>query len=632
MKEISLADSWPGIFQLFFFFWILFAGLLGAGRILRFLLLRPLSRLEAFSDSFLLGSLAYAAIAFALAWLHWLARFPNWMWWAFPTLCLFAGALMEWREKISSFTIRNQRFFEFLPLFVAIFLLRALGAALPSQHGDPLLYHLVGPRQWALAGGFAMDPQFPNGILASTWECLYLWPQMLWFNYLPLYGLVEAQIQSQWLHLFLGLGGCALLVARLFRGAVAERVLPLLMLGALFVSGLQWTATLAKNDLGISLWVLGAAIYFLEGWERKENGKVLLGGIFGGLAVAGKVTALMSLFPFCMALALLQTPWKEPGRFLKFTLLAIVGLALGALPLYLRNFSLTGNPFYPLFANRFPSPWMSPSWQSHFAQVAPSNPFKAFGRIFTRLPDLFHEAPWVLALPLWAVAIRTTARPRLRIALFFLGAAIASYCLFVTTQSTDIELRYLGAALLLISAGSIAALWQVAELWLSPRWQKFFLLFLVIGLLAGSKLPLHIVRKIWKGPLGVAYVSQQHTAGEAKAWLRSHLGDGYAVVVGDNEGYYLSPIAATVLTERPDLDAATRNEKDLGRFVSAICRLAHARYLLDSRPDVGGFSSLFGAAPLAPARVFAAPGPTGAIIFDLRILEARYAGKERDCQ
>ncbi len=618
MTEISLADSWFGIAELFLSFCYFFCGMLGFGNFLRRALVKSASWLEAIGDSFLMASLFLVGFAFLLSSLRLLSAFPLWIWWLLPVVGFWG--LRGMASPLSG--IWKKRW-PFWALFGFIFLLRCLTASLPLEHGDPLLYHLLGPRIWAKAGGFVMDLQLPNALLASTWECLYLWPQMLWLSVKPLYGLVEAQIFSQWLHLILGWGGCAWMILRLFRGTVAEKYLPMLALGGIFVSGIQWTAPLAKNDVGIAFWVLGSLAYFREGWRRDQRGKIVLSGIFAGLAIAGKVTALLTIGPVFAVLVFAFRPWNELSRAFKFGVYWTMGIMAGAVPLYLRNYLLSGNPFYPLFAEIFPSKYMSHSWRAHFSQVAPSSPIHSFARIATRLPDLLHESPWIVgALALLLFFFLRRKFPRgvaSRDSLALLAGACLAYLLFVTTQGTEIELRYLGASLMLLGAGGVWCLLAVGSRLPSSKWQGIWFFFLLAGLLGSSKLPLHVLRKIWKGPLGVAYV-RRHTAGEAKEWLRMHAENGLVVVAGENETYYLSPLNVTALTEQPELDAATWNEKSLPRFVESLCRLGRARYLLDTRPATG-IEARFGREALASETVFTAQG---AQIYDLRLLEAKY--------
>ena len=618
--ESSLGDSWWGIAFLFVLFCWFFAGSVGYGAWLRRRLLPEDTTLTRLSDAFLFASLLLWAAATALSAAGLLALLPGWAWW----LVFLPGVVAGRRLFLDLLRALGERRV-FAAVVVLIFLVRGLTAAVPAQHGDPLLYHLLGPRLWREAGGFTMHPDLPNALLASSWEILYVWPQLFWASSRPLFGLVEAHIFSQWLHLFLAWGGSALVVMRLFEREVRPRWLPLVGLAALFVAGVQWTAALAKNDAGIAFWVLGAVAFFADGFRKEKAWPFLLSGAFAGLALSGKVTALLSLAPLLGALFLAAKPWRCWPLTAKGALAWTGGLLAGAAPVYLRNYVLSGNPFFPLFPKLFPSPWLSRSWEAHFAQVHPSSPLEALPRLWQRLPELWRENPFVLlaALFLAIIAVRLALKrqkPDAGDVPALLVGAVAAYAVFVVTQAKEIELRYLGASLELLAAGGVFAALRWSSGLPTGRLQAGVATLVAIALLASSKLPLHVLHKMWKSPLGVEALST-HSAGEAKAWLRANAGDSFTVVAGDNEMYYLTPLRAAVLTERPDLDAATHEAGNLASYLSAVCGLTKARFLLDARPTgPHGLEARFGAAALAPAKVFSAQG---AHVYELGRLEQR---------
>lgn len=618
--ESSLADSWWGIAFLFLLFCGFLAGSLGYGAWLRRRLFPGSTALAHLSDSFLLASLLLWASASALSAAGLLALLPGWAWLALflPGLYLGRPVFLDLLRALGERRV-------FAAAAVVIFLVRGLTAAVPAQHGDPLLYHLLGPRLWREAGGFTMHPDLPNALLASSWEILYVWPQLFWASARPLFGLVEAQLFSQWLHLFLAWGGSALLVMRLFEREVRSRWLPLVGLAALFVAGVQWTAALAKNDAGIAFWTLGAAVYFSDGFRKERFSSFLLSGIFAGLALSGKVTALLSLAPLLGALLLAAKPWRNFSLSMRGALLWAGGLLLGAAPVYARNYLLSGNPFFPLFPGLFPSPWLSRSWEAHFAQVHPSSPLEALPRLWLRVPELWRESPFVVlaALFLAIAALRFVLRkPKADCGEIpaLLAGALAAYAIFVVMQAKEIELRYLGASLELLAAGGVFAALRWSAGLPTGRLQAGVATLVAIALFASSKLPLHVLHKVWKSPIGVEAL-RTHSAGEAKAWLRANARDSFTVVAGDNEMYYLTPLRAAVLTERPDLDAATHDVKELKEFLGAICGLTQAKFLLDARPTgPHGLEAKFGKEAFAKAMVFSAQG---ANVYELGRLDQR---------
>lgn len=627
LEERSIADTWPGIALLFLLFGYFFLASLGYGAFLARLWRNRESLLESVSDAFLFATAFLWCAATILASVHGLGWFPPWVYWLvfLPGL---AGVLPLLRELFRS---AQRRHAYYLALFIFIFFLRALSASLPSRHGDALLYHLLGPRLWMEAGGFIMHPQLPNALLAASWEILYLWPQMFFFSARPLFGLVEAQLFSQWIHIFFAWAGCALLTMRLFQPYLRPLFLPTVGLAALFVSGLHWTAPLAKNDVGVAFWALGALVYLVEAFRKKSNPLAWLSGLFAGLALSGKITALFTLGPLGLACLLAAAPWRQWRFLFSFSPLWLLGFFAGAGPLWARNYILSGNPFFPLFSKIFPSPFISPTWESHFAQVHPSNPFRAFSRLWLRVPELWKESPFILvALALLAGAAVSLWRGREKeqnLAFASLtGGAFLAYAAFVLTQAPEIELRYLGASLMILAGAGVVVWERVTQRISSMKFRQAAFGVLLVAILATSKLPLHLLGKIWKEPLGVAYISS-HTAGEAKGWLRKNAAGEFTVMAGDNESYYLTPVAHAVLTERPDLDAATLEEKDFARFVATVCEKSGAKYFFDARPQIG-MEAKFGARIPAGAKVFSAQG---ANIYDLGKIERSVAPGSKRC-
>lgn len=622
-----LADSWPGIFVLFLLFLYFFLGSLGYGRLAGKAWRKQGGVLETTSDAFLFASALLWLIAFLLASVHGLGLVPSWAWWLIFAPGVLASLPML-RELLKS---ARERHAYFLVLFAFIFLLRALTASLPARHGDPLLYHLLGPRLWMEAGGFTMHEQLPNALLASTWEVLYLWPQLFWYSAKPLFGLVEAQLFSQWLHLFLAWAGGAVLVMRLFRGFLRPILLPFAGLAALFVSGLHWTAPLAKNDVGIAFWALGAVVYFMEALQRRSCTRALLAGFFAGLAISGKITALLTLGPLLLACLVTAKAWRSWRITIPVISAGALGFIGGALPLYARNYLLSGNPFFPMFPALFPSPFLAPSYEAHFAQVQPSSPLHSLPLIWQRAPDLWRESPFIVgAILLLVIGLFSRRRTwqgmeDFSVEILIVGCLFA-YSLFAVTQSALIELRYLGASLQIFAGGGVVLLLRGINRIPSARLRHSAVALLLVAILASSKLPLHVAGKIWKEPLGVDYV-RTHSAGEAKEWVRKNVGSHFTVLTGDNESYYLTPVAHAVLTERADLDRATQGEKDFGQFIKSVCERTRAKFLLDARPE-SGVGARFGAAVPQVAKVFSAQG---ANIYDLGKLEELVSPGTHSC-
>lgn len=509
-----------------------------------------------------------------------------------------------------------------------VFFLRFFSGFLPQAHGDPLLYHLMAPRLWNLQGVVALNHDLPIPLLAASWEYFYLWPQILLAGPgASVKDLVLAQIFSQWIHLFWGLLGSFFVLRE-----IARKTLPsidtknrfYILLPFFFVASLQWTAPLAKNDCGMALWSLGAW-YFL-----REKGKLsfFLGGLFAGFAVAAKINAILFLIPVAILLLgqlvfkIFQKKGNLAQEFISLALAAL-GSILGVLPIYFRNWWETGNPFYTMFAHIFPSYWISQSWAVHFSAHQPTQDFL----LFFRLKQLMRESPtyylWIL-LPfilIFSSRLRGMAKDFWQWPALFL----LSFLVCIIATGTDAEIRYIGAGLWV---GAIASSMVFLPFCAGfPKVYRWILPLYVIALLAASKLPTHFLWKFFKTPPGEGYVLQ-HTAGQAKKWVRENVpSDRLVVLNGENETYYLSTNRVTVLTENPETDRATFRVMDLKVFVRGLCESSQAEYLLDAR-ESASLKNRFPSEVWDLALLFEADK---ARVYSLSKLEALVLGKTNFC-
>lgn len=568
-------DHWAGIFPLLLAFVGFSAGIWGWGRFLAQRWGFP-SLAEAFLFSTLVGTL----FPFALGHLAWLNSFGYWLAFVFLALGIFLTPPNISAPARSWFSI----------LFGLVVAFRFFNAYLPNSHGDPFIYHLLAPQLWVAQGAVRLAPELPNALLASAWEYFYIWPQLFFGRASDTHGLVLAQLFCQWMHLLWGWIGIPVVLDQILFPAGANRQhRRVVFLSLLFISSLQWTAGLAKNDCGIALWSLGA-FYF---WNRalQENAKkyFLWAGVFAGLAVAGKLNAAIFLVP-SLFVSLLFSLAREPRMVPKLTGAVLGGTValLSAGVFFLRNYLETKNPFFPMFQTVFPSPWVSQSWADHFSSMHPHSELSAIGAWWFRAGQFFRENPLTLG---WLALPPLAAIPRGREFLFARGrlcaAAFVTFGFFALVFGTSIEMRHLGAALPLLVGLGAATLCFVSDLFPSSRARQIYLGVLVVAVLACSKLPLHLIGKAPKIMPGAAYLLT-HTAGDAKAWLRANVKNGeLVVVVADNETYYLSGLRVTVMSERPDIDRATYGVKDFSTFVRGLCETSRGQYLLDARAEMG---------------------------------------------
>ncbi|RZA05683.1 MAG: phospholipid carrier-dependent glycosyltransferase, partial [Proteobacteria bacterium] len=390
----------------------------------------------------------------------------------FPSI-LLGGFILARKYWCSFLAIRSLKQLCNSSWFAVIFTLAAFirlyAGFLPEGHGDPLYYHLLGPRLWVEAGKISVNNDLPSAVLAGAWEYLYVWPQVLWRNG-GIQGLIAAQIFSQWLHLVFGWLGCSFVIYKMARLLKAEESTAKFMaLAALFASSVQWTGGLAKNDLGIAFFAL-SSIYLMLAWARENQlrcATLASPAFLGGLAVGGKVNALFVMAPFGIIFALSIFNGGSAGRIkglgcAKVFLALASGVVLGAIPFFLRNYYLTANPFYPLFGAYFPSEVMSQSWLDFVSMLNPNGETDRLAIALRRLRELSKENPmmwgWLLLLALPSRRFRVAIKP------FWIPIATAalSFILFALAFVGHIELRHLGAGLVLLSALGALFFWEAS--------------------------------------------------------------------------------------------------------------------------------------------------------------------------
>ncbi len=571
-RYAALVNSWWGFLPLLFSFFCFARAFLGWGLWLE----KRVGGGEA--GVFLLSSLVAVGFAFVMGHLGFLGPNYSWVFVLFLVWGIYLAPLEKEKRWLFSF---GHRWLDFLLLFV--FGLRLLTAYLPQGHGDPLLYHLMAPRLWNLQGAVGLNTDLPIPLLASTWEYFYLWPQVLFTTPMAsVKELVLAQIFCQWIHLFWGLYGALFVVRELWREtkiSLGAREGFLLFVSFLFVASMQWTASLAKNDCAVAFWCLGAWLYL----RKPSPWHWLLAGTFAGLAVAGKINAILFLIPIAL-LEMYKLFWVRKISSFPWLVAGVLGFVLGAVPIYFRNWLETQNPFYTMFSHIFPGPWVSQSWADHFSAHQPSEHKNLLVMLWFRLQQLSRESPayWLwLLLP--AIVCFPVMRKKIWLLREWILIFLLSLVICVVALMPTAEVRYLGASLWI---GALVGVYGYLVLCAHfPKFQIYGHFLLLVVILATSKLPTHFLWKFPKIAPGEAVVLQ-HTAGKAKAWLREHVkSENLVVLYGDNETYYLSNLRVTVLTERPDIDRATYGKKNVGEFLAGLCATSGARFLLDVRPN-----------------------------------------------
>ncbi|MDH3862588.1 MAG: glycosyltransferase family 39 protein [Gammaproteobacteria bacterium] len=295
-------------------------------------------------------------------------------------------------------------------LFAAAYILHVLWiillASVPPVSRDALTHHLAVPKLWVEGGGIHERPDILFSYYPQLLDVLYMAPVALGHD-----------IAAKYLHF-----AFALLTAVLIFLFVRRRLGP----SWAALSGLMFLTLPLIVKLSVTVYVdLGliffttAALFSVAIW-LEETGKtrwLVLAAVCSGLALGTKYNALVSflllslLLPFFYLFRFRRdNPHAEQLNAVKFGVLFVAISLLVFSPWLARNYSLTGNPLYPLAqgvfagqAEQLPSPDQTANAEAHARAAIGEQAGKGekpLGPLLTR--RLVHEEslPYTLLIPL----------------------------------------------------------------------------------------------------------------------------------------------------------------------------------------------------------------------------------------
>lgn len=267
-------------------------------------------------------------------------------------------------------------FFAFTFLYLFSFF---MSSTFIDSHGliqDSLVYHLQGPKEWALyLNGAKFNPNNPIVYTTSYYEYLYYY----FFLILKPIFTYSASLPNTSFEFSIY---TMLLIAQVFSSLIAYVYIPIMItrlssplgiyrfLPIFFVFGIRmitWTWPLSKNDIYPFLCYLTAVLIFYTHYIMNQNNlkifPLLLSFFLIGVGTAAKLTnahvVLISLlFLLVFYRSLLNSLFQKYGL-IKITSLTALAIILGCSLFLLRNFLETGNPFYPTAKFGFPNIYLS---------------------------------------------------------------------------------------------------------------------------------------------------------------------------------------------------------------------------------------------------------------------------------
>jgi 4-amino-4-deoxy-L-arabinose transferase-like glycosyltransferase len=221
-------------------------------------------------------------------------------------------------------------------------------ASVPPVSRDALTHHLAVPKLWVEHGGIREIPEIAFSYYPQLVDILYTLPLIFGHD-----------IAAKYIHLAFALLTALLifLFVRRRLGAAWGALSGLLFLTVPVIMRLSVTVYV---DLGLVFFMTGAlfaSVIWLE--DPAKTRWLVIAALCGGLALSTKYNALLSflvlslLAPFFF-LNSSENSDNEQLNAVKFGVLLVSIAVLVFSPWLIRNYSLTGNPIYPLMPGLFP--------------------------------------------------------------------------------------------------------------------------------------------------------------------------------------------------------------------------------------------------------------------------------------
>lgn len=241
---------------------------------------------------------------------------------------------------------------------------------------DSLVYHLAGPKEWALfLNGAKFNSNNPIAFTTSYYDYYY------YFHFLitkPLFQLTSTLPSTHYEFLCYTM----LLSAQVFTAIVGFVYAPLLILklarnlglykyvAVLFLFGLQdfsWTWILAKNDvfpfICFSLAIDIFYRYYILEQDNDKRAPLFISALLIGIGTTSKLTnayvVIFSLFFFLIFYFDVAKKAVKKISLPKSVIIIATAMLLGAVIFLIRNYSYTGNPFFPVAKFGFPNTYLT---------------------------------------------------------------------------------------------------------------------------------------------------------------------------------------------------------------------------------------------------------------------------------
>ena len=213
----------------------------------------------------------------------------------------------------------------------------------PAVGKDALIYHLAAPKLFLKHHGLYFVP----GNIFSHYP---LGGEMLYVVGLALRG----EVLAKGIHFIMGLSILLGMWQFMRHQISAARFIPLALLIFYTIPSVFVTSHRAYNDLTVSFYTFLAVYAFVNWFSRRQTIWLILCGVLSGLAMSTKYTALFLPFLGCLGILWACRHQKLSAQSALRLLLAYLACTfIVGSPFYIKNWLMTGNPFYPFMYGIF---------------------------------------------------------------------------------------------------------------------------------------------------------------------------------------------------------------------------------------------------------------------------------------
>lgn len=381
----------------------------------------------------------------------------------------------------------------------------------PHSHGDALYYHLSSAWIWMENNQISHIDWMPWYLQGGLGE--YFYATLATISRDKMTFLIAGQICHFFFGYLLTVSLTVLLCYRLltetakFHGLTLENQRALALVAscamALMPEGISFL-THAKNDGFVLLYEL-LSLNLLISSEKTWREKSL---IVASAAIAFKSSALFFVIPF--SIVYLVQNYSRNQINLRLFLHLVAALVMGgAVPL--RNYILTGSPFFPAMTSHFPSPLIDGETRKIVAAFTKPDG-SLFDALMTQGHRYFWAMPFYLLAPLGALSFfRKNTTTKIVAAIHF-----GSLALFLAIAGQGTSARFLLAAYAtgagLSALGVVAIhryLQKISPSWGARRLDHLLVLILIIGIIPWSNIEIPFVHC---GTRTFAYLKSNQTS------------------------------------------------------------------------------------------------------------------------